>query len=327
MKKNIIATNEWFKNRHLLKQGGWYTLAIYMILQKMQQMDGKIIISIGELIEYIMADRKNETVVQHVKEAITFLVQERLIVLYGDIHMMKPVECDLKNTKTGQPLYIRIGELPTVGYTQITVDELNTIMSKPKLKAKQKVQILCYFMAIVSHIDKDSKVAFPSFDTLQEEAQIGRREKCKQFNEELKDMGLLVYGNAGVTNIDSTGCVANIYARAEHEAELKAEIMRKRETHSWKRNEAHKYEVANMKRSIKQQINNIEETYRMGGGLSKQEQRKLDKLYMEYSKLGGVVGDIRWAGKYYGYDDNEQNETRLNSEVVFNELMERGELF
>lgn len=327
MKVNLVATNEWFRNKHLLEKGGNFALGIYMILQKMQQLDGKIITSIGELIEYMMADRKNETAVQYVKEAITFLAQEGLIMLYEDIHMMKQVECNLKNTKTGQALYMRIGVLPTVGYTQITIDELNTIMSNQNLKAKQKAQMLSYFMAIVSHIDAKTKVAFPSFDTLQDEAQIGRREKCKQFNEELKNIGLLVYGNANVANIDNTGCVANTYARAEHEAELKVELIRMRETHSWKSNEAHKYEVANIKRSIKQHINIIEDRYREGDGLSKQEQRKLDKLYREYRELGGIADDIRWAGKYYGYNDNEQDEKRLNSEEVFNELMERGELF
>lgn len=284
MKKNIIATNEWFKNRHLLKQGGWYALAIYMVLQKMQQYDGKIIVSIGELIAYMMSDRKNETVVQHVKESINFLVQEKLIMLYEDIHMTKSAECDLKNAKTGQALYMRIGQLSTVGYTQITIDELNTIMSSPNVKAKQKAQMLSYFMAIISHIDTESKVAFPSFDTLQDEAQIGRREKCKQFNEELKEMGLLVYGNAGVTNIDNTGCVANTYARAEHEAELKAEIMRMRETRNWKSREIMKYQNADMKRSLKQKINSLQKKAEQER-LTMKEQRQLDKLWEQYNGL------------------------------------------
>lgn len=284
MKKNIIATNEWFKNRHLLKQGGWYSLAIYMILQKMQQFDGKIIISVGELIEYMMADRKNETVVQHVKEAITFLAQEKLIVLYEDIHMTKLVECELKNAKTGQSLYMRVGGLPTVGYTQITIDELNTIMSSPNVKAKQKAQMLSYFMAIVSHIDTNTKVAFPSFDTLQEEAQLGRREKCKQFNETLKEMGLLVYGNANVFNIDNTGYVANTYARAKHEAELKAELTRVRETHNWRRNEINKYQIADTKRSLKQKINIIQQRAEQGE-LTMKEQRQLDRLWEQYNEL------------------------------------------
>ncbi|MDU6855072.1 MAG: hypothetical protein ACLSH8_15595 [Zhenhengia sp.] len=284
MKKNIIATNEWFKNRHLLKQGGWYALAIYMILQKMQQYDGKIIVSIGELIAYMMADRKNETIVQHIKDAINFLVQEKFIVLYQNIHMTQSVECDLKNTKTGQALYMRIGELPAIGYTQITVDELNTIMINPKLKAKQKAQILSYFMAIISHIDTKTKVAYPSFDTLQEEAQVGRREKCKQFNEELKDMGLLVYGNAGVANIERTGFVSNTYARAEHEVELKTELMRMRETRDWKIDEIRKYRITDMKRSLKQRINKLQQRAEQGE-LKMKEQRQLDRLWEHYNEL------------------------------------------
>lgn len=284
MKKSIIATNEWFKNRHLLKQGGWYALVIYMILQKMQQFDGKIITSIRELITYMMADNKNETIVQHIKDAINFLVQERLIVLYQNIHMTQSVECDLKNAKTGQALYIKIGELPTVGYTQITVDELNTIMSNQNLRVKQKAQILCYFMAIVSHIDKASKVAFPSFDTLQDEAQIGRRENCIKFNETLKDMGLLVYGNANVANIDNIGLVANTYARAEHEAELKAELMRLRETRNWKRKEIVKCQNADMKRSLKQRINKLQKKAEQEK-LTMKEQRRLDRLWEQYNEL------------------------------------------
>ncbi|MDU6975893.1 MAG: hypothetical protein E6370_16530 [Clostridiales bacterium] len=284
MKVNLVATNEWFRNKHLLEKGRHFALGIYMILQKMQQLDRKIITSIGELIEYIMADRKNETVVQYVKEAITFLAQEGVIMLYEDIHMTKMIECDLKNAKTGQALYIKIGELPTVGYTQITTDELNTIMSNQNLKAKQKVQMLSYFMAIVSHIDAKTKVAFPSFDTLQDEAQIGRREKCKQFNEELKDMGLMVYGNANIANIDNTGCVANTYARAEHEADLKAELMRLRETQSWRHKEIVKYQNADMKRSLKQRINKLQKKAEQEK-LTMNEQRQLDRLYEQYNKL------------------------------------------
>lgn len=284
MKVNLVATNEWFRNKHLLEKGGHFALGIYMILQKMQQLDGKIIVSIGELIEYMMADRKNETVVQYVKEAIAFLAQEKLIVLYGDIHMTEIIECDLKNAKTGQALYIKIGELPKVGYTQITIDELNTIISNQNLKAKQKAQMLSYFMAIISHIDAKTKVAFPSFDTLQDEAQIGRRDNCKQFNETLKEMRLLVYGNAGVTNLDNTGCVANIYARAEHEAELKAKIMRLRETQSWKSREIIKYHNADMKRSLKQKINNLQKKAEQEK-LTMKEQRQLEKLYEQYNEL------------------------------------------
>ena len=198
--------------------------------------------------------------------------------------MTKSVECDLKNAKTGQVLYMRVGELPTVGYTQITIDELNTIMSSPNVKAKQKAQMLSHFMAIVSHIDTNTKVAFPSFDTLQEEAQLGRREKCKQFNETLKEMGLLVYGNANVVNIDNTGYVANTYARAKHEAELKAELTRVRETHNWRRNEISKYQIADTKRSLKQKINIIQQRAEQGE-LTMKEQRQLDRLWEQCNEL------------------------------------------
>lgn len=285
MKKNIIATNGWFRDRHLLKQGGWYALAVYMVLQKMQQMDGKIITSIGELIEYMMADRKNETVVSSVKGAIKFLAQEGLIVLYEDIHMMKQAECDLKNAKTGQALYMRIGELPTREYTQVTVDELNTIMSNPRLKSKQKAQVLSYFMAIISHVDTKTKIAFPSFDALQEEAQIGRRDNCKQFNEVLREMGLLIYANAGVVRVDGEGRVSNTYARPQHRAELDADIERLRQTHRRNYSELEKYDKADMKRSLKQKINILQRTREERGELTVKEQRQLDKLQEEYNQL------------------------------------------
>lgn len=74
-------------------------------------------------------------------------------------------------------------------------------------------------------------MAFPSFDTLQEEVQIGRRENCVKYNEVLRDMGLMVYGNAGVFSIDGQGGVSNTYARAEYSAELDGEISRLSDTH------------------------------------------------------------------------------------------------
>lgn len=284
MKINLVATNEWFRNEHLLEKGGHYALTIYMILQKMQQLDGKIVVSIGEVITYMVADRKNETMVSNVKGAMEFLAQEELIMLYEDIHMSKAIKCDLKNVKTGQILYIKIRELPTAGFTQITIDELNTIMSIPKIQAKKKAQILSYFIAIVMHIDAKTKLAFPSFDKLQEETRIGRRDNCKRFNETLKEMGLLVYGNAGVANMENTGYVANTYARAEHEAELKTEIMRLRETKTWKRNEIQKYHNADMKRSLKQKINRLQQKAEQGE-LKVKEQRQLDELQEQYNQL------------------------------------------
>ena len=283
MKVNLIATNEWFKGDHIIEQGGHYALAIYMILQKMQQMDGKIITSIGELIAYMMADRKNETLVSSVKGAIYFLAQEKFIVLYDDIHMTTTIVGDLKNAKIAQALYIKIGELPKVGYTQITVDELNTIMESKGLKAKKKVQMLCYFMAIVIHIDAKTKVAFPSLDSLRDIVGI-RKESCKEFNEMLQDMGLIVYYNAGVLRIDGEGRVSNTYARAEHRAELETEIKRLRQTHRRNHSELEKYQIVDMKRSLKQKMNNLQHKEEIRE-LTMKEQKQLEKLQEQYNQL------------------------------------------
>ena len=94
----------------------------------------------------------------------------------------------------------------------------------------------------------------------------------------------MVYGNANIANIDNTGCVANTYARAEHEADLKAELMRLRETQSWRHKEIVKYQNADMKRSLKQRINKLQKKAEQEK-LTMNEQRQLDRLYEQYNKL------------------------------------------
>lgn len=262
MCKKIVFSNEWFNGAHYIKKsGGHYAFTVYGLLQYITPYDGRVIISLDGIRECLGMNKTTRDNTKNLKDALKFLIENSMIRLYKSYHSEEVIDCDFDNLKCKTFLFLEVVNMPDNRMTLIDYNEFTSIVIKGSLSISQRMAMLCYFSAIISHINSVTKVAFPKIKLLKEEAYIGRESTCISFNNSLSDMGILIFGNAGVksrgqgsTTGESDGYVSNTYARPQHEAQLQERLKNMQETHRANHISSEKRKIGNRKRGLSTQI-------------------------------------------------------------------------
>lgn len=265
MCKMINFSNEWFHGAHYIEQsGGHYAFAIYGLLQYIAPYGGRIVTSIDMIREYFSMSEDSRTHMKHLKNGIKFLYEQEMIEFYSNPLMTNKIECDVDMIKGKSMLFIKLINLPQNRMTLIKQTEFEKIIDDVTLSSNTKMEMLCYFSAIISHININENVSYASMELLKTEAKIGRYSTCISYNKKLVEIGIMIYGNAGTksrnTNSKCTGeangNVSNTYARPEHQFELDQYIHNMQESQRAFQTSEEIREKGRKSTSLKMRINN-----------------------------------------------------------------------
>lgn len=282
----MVYDNEWFYGAHYIeKSGGHYAFAIYGLLQHLEPYNNKIVISLDAIRDCLGFDKNTRDTTKHLKDGLKFLLEHKMVGSYTDFYMNKDIDINFSTLKGKSTLFLKIINKPQSRFTLIKDSEFDVIAINNDMSPSRKFAMLCYFSTIVSHINKDEKVSYPKMELLMKEAKIGRYSTCTEFNNKLVELGVLIYGNAGVKSQiasnktgERSGYVSNTYARPENEFELQERLHKMQETNRANHISEEKRAKGNKARSIWKSwyhANKRLEGYINTGNIAKIEEEKI----------------------------------------------------
>lgn len=265
MCKMIAYSNEWFRGSHYIEEsGGHYAFAVYGLLQYIAPYNGKIVTSLDAIREYFCISEDSRAHMKNLKSGIKYLHDKNMIEFYSNPYMKEKIDFDITMIKGKTLLFIRLANMPKNRLTLIKYSEFERILEDIKLNSNTKMELLCYFSAIISYTDVERNVSYPSLNVLNNASKVGRISTCIMYNNMLQDMELIVYDNAGVKvrndmpseTGEDNGYVSNTYGRPEFKDAVDAYIQQLRNTHRAYHEADHKKKRANTLRSLAKKISN-----------------------------------------------------------------------
>lgn len=237
MCKMIPYDNEWFYGKHHCKNGGHYAFALYGALQYITpySQESSTMFCVDMIKSLMGIDEDNRTHMKHLKEALKYLHSQNLISFYLTPFSPQKATVDLDKLKGKTLMYVRI-TTPTSKMTLIKYTDIEKILFLNQDEPAHKMMMYSQFGAIISHINQNSKIAFPALRQIGIEAYIGSDTTVIKFNKRLVELGVLIYKNAGTKSRqfstltgEANGNVSNTYARPENQFELDAHIAKEQE--------------------------------------------------------------------------------------------------
>lgn len=229
MDKMICYDNEWFTGAHYIKEGGHYAFAIYGYIQYQAPYSKNITTSLDDIATVFGMGIGRRLTLSKLKDAIKFLQQKGMVELYTEHRFKEVADSRYIDTLKGKSsLYIKIKNEPKERYTLIKYEEFEKILFEEDITANLRVELMCYFSAIIFHINDNTKICFPAINLLNSEACVGKDSTCTTHNKRLVDMKLIAYKSVGYTHYKTGEQLPYHYSRPEHALLLQAEIEAKR---------------------------------------------------------------------------------------------------
>lgn len=228
--EGIAFSNEWFSGQHRIEEAGHYPFAIYGLLHYIEPMCGGIATTIENILLWFNMETTKRRNLDKIKDALKYLYEQDIIVFYEDIKHTIPASIDIDTIKGRTPLYIGIKERPQGKYTLINFSEFEKLLLDEEHKGNAKVELMCYFSAIIFHINNETKRAFPSLNALKSEACVRRLDTCSKYNDFLMDeLKMIRFQSSMRTNSETGRLYPTQYVRYEDEDVLNEEMERQRE--------------------------------------------------------------------------------------------------
>lgn len=306
--RQIPFSNEWFSGQHRIAEAGYYPFAIYGLLWYIEPMDVGIATTIENILLWFKMETTKRRNADKIKEALKYLHEQGIIVFYEDIQHTIPASIDIDQIKNRTPLYIGIKERPQEKYTLIRFSEFKKLLLDEVHTGNAKVRLMCYFGAIISHINSQSKYCYPSLDVLHNVACISRTDTCSEYNLFLMDeLKMIMFQSSGVINQDTGKPLPTVYVRYEDEDVLEAEMTRQRGTHNDLKRERLKRENTKARTSISVKISHKQK---------KLDAMSQDDIYNNTAEYMELANEIDKLGKEYTalqieYDNLTQKRHRM----------------
>lgn len=276
----IRIDSRWVANGEI-RRLGHITFAVYVVLVERMMIDGSILVTLKHILDTLGINKKTTQTVNKVKEALVMLQDRGYVTAVTSFISNEEIEL-IEEIQINELIHL-YAEVPTK-FIMLKTQELNMILDLAD--AEKKRALLAYFSSIVFHINNETKACFPSLEILGKEARISNDSTCILYNEQLKELGLLIYMNVGI----KAGKEAkrrqgmNVYARPEHLEELKKEVKQIQERDKYYFVTERVKSLVNQQRSVKQKLNRLLKNGEYES-LSLEEQKQIDTFRVEHQRL------------------------------------------
>jgi hypothetical protein len=284
----IIIDNKYIRDGNYILSNE--QLTILALIEMNLSCKGTCILSITWIMDMLGYSRNNNRKVKDIKFILQQLIDDKVIKIYKNV-LNDYEENKITNTESvdrNDLLYCYIPD--TDDYTlvyDLELLELLKIANKNKLDTYSLINFVLYIYSFINNnqTDEDYKLCYPSFSTISDTIGIGESTIVKYINI-LQENKIICCDNAGYKET-SKGQIRSskmFYSRYRDKDILINRVNKYREENGLIKQHRLSKDKTNMKRSLKQMINTLENKIKKNS-INEIEIKRLELLQEEYNKL------------------------------------------
>lgn len=168
----ISVDNQWF--RRDIREQDHMTFAIYLLILLRKGYDGVAYFTIGHICQMLKIKSNSTLSIKNIKESLIIL--EQLGYLLYKQSPMEDEKLEISNAiKINDRIYATSKECKK--FTIVYADEIYNVIKSIEDHREMR-GVLVYLCCILSHINNETKVCFPSIATLRKESKVSNDSTC-----------------------------------------------------------------------------------------------------------------------------------------------------